>query len=242
LAKEVKCVYCGKAINPEDARVKDGNNVYCIFCYGKSYLDSVRGLAGKEQHCAACGKVLTRYDDKVQDGGKIYCKACSAKAVDKFAQENLKKSAFMPRYGVTSLRDNVIECAKCGAFFTADATNEDKDGKLHCPKCGKKYPSRTKKERKKIEAETIAETAQLFKCLGDPCRVKIIELLSDHELCVFEFVDMLGFQYSAVSYHLKMLKEMGLVKSYERGNFMVYSLTDKGETVHEFIDKSKSLK
>jgi predicted transcriptional regulator len=38
-----------------------------------------------------------------------------------------------------------------------------------------------------------------------------------------------------------MLKEMGIVQAYERGNFMVYSLTDKGETVHEFIERSRGL-
>jgi ArsR family transcriptional regulator len=59
---------------------------------------------------------------------------------------------------------------------------------------------------------------------------------------VFEFVDMTGSQYSAISYHLKLLKEMEMIKSYERGNFVVYSLTDKGETVHEFIEKSRDLK
>jgi ArsR family transcriptional regulator len=238
MAKDVRCAYCGKVIDPDDARVKDSDNVYCLLCYGKSYIESVRGIT-KEQRCAACGKVLTRYDDKVQDNGRIFCKPCSNSI--KFASENLKKSSFLPRYGTTSLRDNVIECSKCGAFFTADEANEDKEGKLRCPKCGKKYPSRAKKENFKVEPEDFAETAQLFKCLGDPCRVKIIELLSDHELCVFEFVDMLGFQYSAVSYHLKMLKEIGIVKAYERGNFMVYSLTDKGETVHEFIERSRGL-
>jgi ArsR family transcriptional regulator len=82
----------------------------------------------------------------------------------------------------------------------------------------------------------------LFKCLGDPCRVKIIESLSEKELCVFQFVDLTGFQYSAISYHLKLLKEMGLVQSCERGNFMVYSLTGKGAMVHEFIEKSRTPK
>ncbi len=52
---------------------------------------------------------------------------------------------------------------------------------------------------------------------------------------------MTGFQYSAISYHLKMLKDLGMIKAYERGNFMVYSLTEKGETVHEFITRSKDL-
>jgi hypothetical protein len=33
---------------------------------------------------------------------------------------------------------------------------------------------------------------------------------------------------------------MGLIQSCERGNFMVYSLTDKGAMVHEFIEKSRT--
>ncbi|BAI60640.1 ArsR family transcriptional regulator [Methanocella paludicola SANAE] len=148
---------------------------------------------------------------------------------------------------MTSLRNNIIECAGCGGFFDIEALKGEKDGSVRCPTCGEDLPLRirpapkAKDNSKKAQKEDFAETAQLFKCLGDPCRVKIIELLSDHELCVFEFVDMLGFQYSAVSYHLKMLKEMGIVQAYERGNFMVYSLTDKGETVHEFIERSRSL-
>jgi ArsR family transcriptional regulator len=77
--------------------------------------------------------------------------------------------------------------------------------------------------------------------MGDPCRVKIIESLGEKEMCVFEFVDITGAQYSAISYHLKMLKELDIVRSFERGNFVVYSLTDKGRVVHEFIEKSKGL-
>jgi predicted transcriptional regulator len=38
-----------------------------------------------------------------------------------------------------------------------------------------------------------------------------------------------------------MLKGMGPVRSSEKGNFMVYSLTDKGATIHEFIEKSRGL-
>ncbi len=156
-------------------------------------------------------------------------------------------AGFKAERGVTALRDTVVECIHCGHIATSDTLKEDKAGKVRCPKCHKELPFRVKapksipENHKDITKEDFADIAQLFKCLGDPCRVKIIELLSDHELYVFQFVDMLGFQYSAVSYHLKMLKEMGLVESCERGNFMAYSLTDKGETVHEFIERSRSI-
>ena len=58
---------------------------------------------------------------------------------------------------------------------------------------------------------------------------------------MFEFVEITGYQDSALSYHLKTLKEMDLIKSFERGNFMVYSLTDKGQIIHDFIQKSREL-
>ena len=192
-----------------------------------------------EIKCAVCGKVLTPYDTKVQDGGKSYCPVCYNKNL---ASLHAEKSGFVPRYGVTTVKDasKLIECGHCGMVVAPGSLKADGRGKIRCPKCEKvlkPQPGVPEKIR-----EDYSATAQLFKCLGDPCRVKIIESLSEKELCVFQFVDLTGFQYSAISYHLKLLKEMGVVKSYERGNFVVYSLTDKGTMVHEFIEKSKGLK
>ena len=218
--RSARCTRCGKTIASDESRVKDGNNCLCIQCYTKAIRPEREEAAGKDKR-----------------GGK-------SKPELVLGSEFVPKSGFIPARGVTALRDTVVECIHCGHVATQDALKEDKDGKIRCPKCHKELPFRVKAQEKARESrknrtkEDFAETAQLFKCLGDPCRVKIIDLLSDHELCVFQFVDMLGFQYSAVSYHLKMLKEMGLVESCERGNFMAYSLTDKGETVHEFIEKS----
>jgi ArsR family transcriptional regulator len=251
---ELRCARCDKIIGPEDARVKDGNFVYCITCYGKTvmpqrYEDGV-------MKCSFCGKTLTRYDDQVTDGKKHYCKKCYESVKNRPTRDSIEVGKeFIPSH-VTSMRDSdkLIECAHCGMVTILDQLSEGKDGKVRCHKCGKVLPIRFRGtwEAKNIPSlttddinakkEDYSATAQLFKCLSDPCRVKIIELLSHRELCVFEFVDMTGSQYSAISYHLKLLKEMEMIKSYERGNFVVYSLTDKGETVHEFIEKSRDLK
>jgi len=45
-------------------------------------------------------------------------------------------------------------------------------------------------------------------------------------------VDVTGLQYSALSYHLKHLKDAGLISFKKEGNFWIYSLTPKGEAVH----------
>ncbi len=251
---DVRCARCDKIIGPEDARVKDGHFVYCITCYGKTamplrYENDVR-------KCSFCGKTLTRYDEQVTEGKKHYCKNCYESVKNQPTKDVLEVGKeFLPRRNVTSLRDSdkLIECVHCGMVTTFDRLSESKDGKIHCQKCDKVLPVRLRgtweaKIGPSLTPEDINEKkedysapAQLFKCLSDPCRVKIIELLSRRELCVFEFVDMTGFQYSAISYHLKMLKEMGMITSYERGNFVVYSLTEKGNAVHEFIEKSMDL-
>ena len=261
---DVRCARCDKIIGPDDARVKDGHFVYCIACYGLSQMpwtrDEVKDQllnigVNKENHCSYCGKTLTRFDEQMTEGKKHYCKKCYESVKNQPTKESLEVGKEFVPGRVTSLRDSdkLIECVHCGMITTFDRLSESKDGKIRCQKCGKvlpvrlrgtweakKGPSMTTEDINK-KKEDYSAPAQLFKCLSDPCRVKIIELLSRRELCVFEFVDMTGFQYSAISYHLKMLKEMGMIKSYERGNFVVYSLTEKGDAVHEFIEKSMDL-
>lgn len=111
--------------------------------------------------------------------------------------------------------------------------------KVLCESCGKKY-GRLKYGTTSINKDDNA-IAQLFKCIGDTCRVKIIESLSEHELCVYEFAPIIGVQYPTISYHLKMLRELGIVESYDKGNFIVYSLTDKGVLVLGIINQSKEI-
>lgn len=262
------CSECGKSLAPEEARALYANNCYCIACYEKSapYLDAkpfwlqpgdaVAAMrTGREVRCSKCNRDLGPLDVKVRDGKSIYCEKCYRDA--RGASENhrfyvAERAGMITRPGVTAVREgaDLVECANCGWVITRDrlgTMERDARGRLRCAHCGKKFEAPTeqapeKPKPAKMGTEDFAITAQLFKCLGDPCRVKIIESLSEKELCVFEFVELTGSQYSAISYHLKMLKELGIVWSYERGNFVVYSLTDKGQIVHEFIRKSQELK
>ncbi|MBF2066801.1 MAG: winged helix-turn-helix transcriptional regulator [Calothrix sp. C42_A2020_038] len=63
-----------------------------------------------------------------------------------------------------------------------------------------------------------------FHALSDPLRVKVIELLRQHELCVCDLCDTLGVTQSKLSFHLKNLKEAGLVRSRQEGRWIYYSL------------------
>jgi len=67
----------------------------------------------------------------------------------------------------------------------------------------------------------IEEQAALFSVLGDPTRLKLLRLLSQQRepdaLCVNALAHHLGVTQPAVSQHLKLLKNAGLVKGEKRG-------------------------
>jgi ArsR family transcriptional regulator len=69
-------------------------------------------------------------------------------------------------------------------------------------------------------------TAQLFKALADPHRVKILNLLatSPDPVCVCEFTEPLGLSQPTVSHHLKKLVQAGLLEREQRGTWAYYSL------------------
>ena len=64
----------------------------------------------------------------------------------------------------------------------------------------------------------------MFKVLAVTPRVRIIQSLKHRFLCVGVLAKMLGITLAAVSQHLQMLKEAGLVKAEKRGYFMHYQL------------------
>ena len=64
--------------------------------------------------------------------------------------------------------------------------------------------------------------------LGDPTRRAIFERLSDHPSAVGELAELLPVSRPAVSQHLKVLKDAGLVTSQRDGNRRVYRLEPQG--------------
>ncbi|MDX2099424.1 MAG: metalloregulator ArsR/SmtB family transcription factor [Leptolyngbyaceae cyanobacterium bins.59] len=63
-----------------------------------------------------------------------------------------------------------------------------------------------------------------FHALSDPLRLKTIELLRDQELCVCDLCEALEVTQSKLSFHLKALKEAGLVRTRQEGRWIYYSL------------------
>jgi len=76
-------------------------------------------------------------------------------------------------------------------------------------------------------SETEAEaTAELFKALGDPARVRIVNLIASagEPVCACEFNGTLGLSQPTVSHHLKRLTDAGLLEREQRGKWAYFSL------------------
>jgi ArsR family transcriptional regulator len=97
--------------------------------------------------------------------------------------------------------------------------------------------------------DEIERLAQVFKALSDPTRLRLVKLLSANApglhpgevcngsgfLCVNALAHRLGVTQSAVSQHLRVLKQAGLVNSERRGSFMHYTLAKGGLAAHRSV-------
>lgn len=64
----------------------------------------------------------------------------------------------------------------------------------------------------------------LLKALGDPVRLRVIEALGGGERCVCDLVTDLGLAQSKLSFHLKVLKQAGLLADRQEGRWIYYRL------------------
>ncbi len=88
-----------------------------------------------------------------------------------------------------------------------------------------------------LGAEGLADdeaeaTARLFKALGDPARVKIVNLLarSDGPVCACELQPELHLTQATVSHHLKTLTQAGLLEREQRGKWAYFSLNPEASS------------
>ena len=66
--------------------------------------------------------------------------------------------------------------------------------------------------------------AEVFKALGHPSRLAIIEFLSEQRRCVCEFSQVLSADMSTISRHLTILKSAGLIRDTRQGTRVYYEL------------------
>ena len=81
---------------------------------------------------------------------------------------------------------------------------------------------------------------EVFKAAADPCRLRILKLLKEGELCVCEIMTALSKPQSTTSHHLSILREAGLVKERRDGKWSYYRLADGA--VVEMVKQARALK
>ena len=81
--------------------------------------------------------------------------------------------------------------------------------------------------------------AELFKQLGDPTRVRIFWILSHCEECVINISAMLRMSSPAISHHLRVLRDCGLVTSRREGKEVYYRIADtiQCHTLHQMLEQ-----
>ena len=73
-------------------------------------------------------------------------------------------------------------------------------------------------------APDLDHAVALFHALSDPIRLTIMELLRGGERCVCELQDELDVAQSRLSFHLKVLKDAGLVSDRREGRWSYYTI------------------
>ena len=82
-----------------------------------------------------------------------------------------------------------------------------------------------------LSASTLSDgeasaTAELFKALADPSRVRAVNILAtnDEPVCICNLTEPLGLSQPTVSHHMKKLLDAGLVEREQRGKWAYFSL------------------
>ena len=82
-------------------------------------------------------------------------------------------------------------------------------------------------ENKMPEESELYELADLFKVFGDSTRIKILYVLFENEMCVYDIANILNMTQSAISHQLRVLKQNRLVRYRKEGKTVLYTLADE---------------
>ena len=77
-----------------------------------------------------------------------------------------------------------------------------------------------------LDEPTAAHMAELFRTLADTSRVRIIAALTTGEMSVGQLAERVEISHSAVSHHMRHLRQMQLARSRKEGSYVYYSLDD----------------
>lgn len=83
--------------------------------------------------------------------------------------------------------------------------------------------------------------AEMYKALGDETRLEIVTMLFGKELCVCDIIDACAKSQPAISHHLRILKQAGLLQDRKDGKWVFYRINyEQVKLVKDFIDNVMS--
>jgi ArsR family transcriptional regulator, arsenate/arsenite/antimonite-responsive transcriptional repressor len=89
-------------------------------------------------------------------------------------------------------------------------------------------------------AANLSRAVELFHALSDETRLAIVQRLRGGERCVCDLTDLLDAAQSRLSFHLKVLKDAGIVSDRREGRWVHYSLNrDVFSEVQELLGDMK---
>jgi ArsR family transcriptional regulator len=91
-----------------------------------------------------------------------------------------------------------------------------------------------------LSGKNRAKTAELCHAFPDDTRLDILDRLKEGERCVCELTDALPTGQSRLSFHLKVLKDAGLIHDRPEGRWIYYSINS--DAVEELKDLVASLR
>ncbi len=77
------------------------------------------------------------------------------------------------------------------------------------------------------EETVLSDTAEIFKMLADPNRLRLLLALAQEELCVCDLAELVETSASAVSHQLRLLRTARLVRNRREGKMVYYRLDDE---------------
>ncbi|CEG29708.1 ArsR/SmtB family transcription factor [Bacillus sp. B-jedd] len=81
--------------------------------------------------------------------------------------------------------------------------------------------------KNKLQSQSTAGVAKIFKALSDDTRVRIAYALTvEEELCVCDVANIVGSSVATASHHLRTLRSLGIAKFRKEGKLVYYSLDD----------------
>lgn len=82
-----------------------------------------------------------------------------------------------------------------------------------------------------LEATSAEARAQTLSAIGDPIRLRILDMLTVDQRCVCDIQEEVGVAANLLSYHLRVLREAGLVEGTRRGRWVDYRLAPDSSAI-----------